>query len=269
MLQQERPCPIDVESPTLSDCGGIGVRGTNTLTMLFREDCVLEEALQQLYKSNPESSPLSVVSAGCSVGAEADSLIALHSQSGFGGRLAVTGFDISPVAVKAANTGRYFLPASVAQDEDVFAKTRSTLTDYGFTPDFHNIHRSPDLYRGTRSSRGYYQIGATSLRAGHEVVFTEHDLAEEAPLKGTAHLVVANNVLYHLSPERATRALQNIATILTQNGVLNLGDITLSERTSPWVERNVELLEEEFNLKPIVFGPIDQPVMFARDQLHA
>ena len=228
-----------------------------TYTRLFRRGSCLEEALEQLYIRNVAAAELTVVSAGCSIGAEPDSLLALHNKSTFGGRLALLGVDINESALEAARQGSYTIPHALYNEERL-QEAVETLTTYGFTVE------AASTALGAAGEKVAYVVNSSGVRAGNRVNFTEHDLAGEAPLDVAAGLVVANNVLYHLGPTRAKQAIRNLAGMLSENGVLSVGEDTLIEPIE-WTGDIAGILTSEFDLQPVVRGVVGQPIMFARE----
>lgn len=267
----ESPPALEVEVP--AGQGDIN-KMVPMQTHLFRTLCRLPEALLQTYERNPDAEEIAAISAGCSVGAEVDSLLALHSRSEFGGRLSVAGYDTNPKAIEAAIPGHYFLPRVPGYDAE-FSDGVKKLERYGFAVDTKVVTKAHGVNRGN----GYYQIDARPLRQGQTVTFTGADLSEETPKEKQADLILANNVLYHLQPETATNVIRNLATVLGERGVLSIGDrrpggIQFRQMGRPgaysqvrygqWISQITEQLEEDFDLKPIAFGGSELPTMFSR-----
>ncbi len=228
-------------------------------TNLFPAGSYLPEAfgLASEMSVNPEH--LRVIFAGCSDGAEIDSSLAIQQRIGYKGRLAVEGYDINHLAIKAAKTGRHTISRALANMD----QRQQELHELGFDTFYEMDDRSGrDIV-----PQCYLIADANRLRDGHQVKFTEHDLTEPLPFTGEADLVFANNLLFHFTPERAMAILVNLGQTMSKNGVLSLGInglIDISRR-----ERAKNLLLNTFDLKPVHFDYSNQAVMFSRSVLHA
>jgi hypothetical protein len=79
-------------------------------------------------------------------------------------------------------------------------------------------------------------------------------------------LVLANNILFHLGPNKATRFIHNAASMLKKNGVISLGRtgvgmINMGTFTEPselkyhtWIERVTPDLKNDLGLKRVEIG---------------
>jgi chemotaxis protein methyltransferase CheR len=253
MRQLHSPSPIEVEVPARH--GARDSSPVSLYTELFRDGSFLPEALHLASERTAELPGLSVISAACSIGAEADSLLALYDKEDYKGEVVLEGHDINPLALKAARRGLYTVLAGTSGMRDY---QEVILGRLGF-----DISYEPYGDSDTKD-KSLLKADAAPVRSGHSVEFTEHDLMEPLPAAGQADLVLANNLLYHLSPERATRVLENLCRALSDNGVLSLGALTMCEET-PWREATLRLLDQKFGLKPVFSAAGEEiPVMFGR-----
>src|SRR5665213_231146 len=234
-------------------------------TQLFR-GVELNRALEVTYDRNDPGQRLTVRSAGCSTGAEADSVMALHNSSGFGGQLEVVGYDIHPSAIRHAGRARHYIRSLVDPLQKTgFRDIESILTRYGFDVDFDVTLSLPAEFRQVSpESKGeaeakYCEIDSTAVRAPHIVSFEERDLGERPPPAGAAQLILVNNVLYHLHPDEATLIIRNLTVGLSDNGVISIGGLrneasrrmgtpnNYSETTyKSWLDDTVAQLKDEF-----------------------
>ncbi len=192
------------------------------------------------------------MSAACSLGAEADSLLALHGERGYPGRLAIRGYDINPYVIAAAQEGMHTLNGNSST-----RPPEQELHSLGFTIG----------YRETRRSfvpRYCLQANAASLREGHDLTFAEHDVSHDIPLDHPADLILANNLLYHLSAEKAARVLHNLAETLSEKGVLGVGAGTFASDSPLEDEKFTRMLDREWGLKPLYYHSDYAPVLFGR-----
>ncbi len=191
---------------------------------------------------------------------------------GLSGRLAVRGFDIDPIGIREARMGRYLVPRLLYYDVWL-ERVRDTLDEYGFTYDFETVlekHDAPDMSL-LYPAKGYYQVDASPIRAGNSAEFAICDLVRDKDIEGSADLIFANNVLYHLPPDRATAAVRKLASVLTDKGVFGLGKTTMSEPTE-WAQDTIALLKSEFDLYPIMIKQANEPfipTLFGRKQEYA
>lgn len=259
---------IDIKGIGIDQEVGEGLSGIATYTKLFRTENVLPHALTATYERAPIDQQLTIVSAACSVGAEADTIIATHNLNHLAvwrtGRLAMLGYDINPTALAKAEEGRYL--ASFGANSKRDTEQQRTLEKFGFETGL----RMP--------LRGHYSVSSEGVREGHDVVFEQHDMTTSAPIEGEADLVLANNVLYHLDPESAHRFIYNAAQMLREGGVLSVGDSWWAfdrymrssnplnhRRYKEWIHDAESILRGELGMKTIARGRHNLPNMFARD----
>lgn len=246
-----------------------------TETKLFRTECLLSECLEAVY-DRADGGELSAVSAGCSNGAEADSLLAVHDSSDYDGGLSVTGYDVNPLAIEKARAGQYFVLADYEKYR-LSEEAKLALTALGFDCDFDNTHTF-DAPVGTAD---FHKVESGSVREGHEVKFEVRDVSAGQPPATDVNLVLANNMLYHLEPEVATDVVNNLASLLSNNGVLSMGETPKSRylwtpmgrgrypgqkkmSLGDWLSETTANLEAEFGLQPIQYGRELKPTIFAK-----
>lgn len=241
-------------------------------TCLFR-GVGLDQALNYVYSRNEKGARLRVISAPCSTGAEVDSVAALHNQSGFGGQLEITGYDIHPSAISHARKGRYFIPV-VEEDPDSIHEVIDQLRLFGFASEgtgprpLPEEEFTPDITRYQDEEESCYMITSDPVREPHEVSFEERDLGEGSPPVCDVDLALANNFFYHLHPDEATLAAVHLAQTLGREGALSIGGLKSARfrkmgvpgnysevRYSSWLSHIVKLLGREFGLTPKT--PID------------
>lgn len=248
MTELLTPIPISVKAANIE----VSSQYCSTRTDLFRAGTYLPAGLRETYDRNPGKEVLRIRSVGCSIGAEADSITAIHNKLGHGETLDLLGLDINREAVAAAREGVYRAPV---YNEGHTRYIAEILEEYGFG---FNVDRSQkELWR-----RAYY-IDGNPVREGHSVQFAVHDITREPADSPPADLVLANNVLYHLGPVRSVRAVRNLASMLSPNGVLSIDYETMLEPIQ-WRGDITGVLAREFGMQPIKYSSAAQPVMFAR-----
>lgn len=249
------PAPVEVvipEAPTIDD------RRIPTLTHLFRNGSHLH-LVSRLTRERAGDEGFSFGSVGCSNGAEVDSMLALHDNGGHEGSLTAAGFDINPEAIKAARRGVYtmrrtfFAPFGYPPQE-------GTLMNMGFGVSY--THATFSLFVPTTGFR--VNIDAGPVREGHRVEFVEHDAAEPLPVAGPQDLMMANNILYHLRDAKAAQVVRNMASVLSDRGLLSFGGSTLAADSPLETERITGLLDEEFDMAPVYTDSNGTPVIFGR-----
>jgi hypothetical protein len=257
-------------------------RLTPMYTELFRKTAMLPDVMAVVYARNPEQGDITVVSAPCSTGAEADSLLSLHDRSGYPGHIAIRGMDNNPVALVQANSARHAIPVMMprntwALEEEDLRTMRQNLEEYGFDTDFDVLRADWDMFPGHKLC---YRAYSDRLRQGRDVTFQHHDLRTEPPIKGEADVVFANNLLYYFKVEEADITLANLVKMVKPDrGIISVGDVATSrtltdmrmgtERNNPnslpygeWLMEKVSDLRRDFGLEPVLTGLRGQPVAF-------
>jgi chemotaxis methyl-accepting protein methylase len=272
MIEVIAPSSIGVEIPTLTSRGELPIA---VYTQLFRADCDLPTALGEAYVRHLGASTLSIISAACSIGAEVDSILALHQAAGQNSSLTVNGFDINDEAIRVARSGQYLIPRLLQSDEGL-EDMRETLERYGFVTDFETIYHGGSLRNIMSGADGYHLADANRLRQEHNVTFEVRDLIEARTTGPKADLVLCNNLLYHLQPEPANAVLRNLAAMVKEEGVLSMKG-SKKERMmgvrrriggmtyGAWLEEAIDFMGNEFGIEPILESPEEVPMLFARN----
>lgn len=248
-------------------------RAVPMVTALFRTASRLPTALREVYARTQEGEQITVVSAGCSTGAELDSVMALHNASGRANQLVAVGLDVGHTAISAAQQAAHYVRSTVGM-ESVLRRRMRTLDEYGFV----QVGASQKAY-GRHSHGGYQQISSGQVRAGHNVAFEVDDLTVNKPrLQGGAHLVLAKNILYHLEPHEADSVATSLAEMVGERGVLSIDtpndwllqrDIGRHQQRSGlkygvWLTQTANRWAETYGLVPIQRDITGVPVAFAR-----
>lgn len=272
MKSIEIPFSLSVDVPSTNDGESVIADEVPMISALFRDRTHLGAALVETYGRNGGADRLLAISAGCSVGAEVDTELALHSKLGRGAELDITGLDFNPRALARAKLGRYYVPNWVALQRNFLDQVR-LLESYGFDVDLtteYPIGRILGIVK-------HFQVNSARVRAGHDVEFKQHDLRLPLPTP-PADLITANNLLFHFHPTVATEVVRNLADGLAENGVLSVGDsddysmgpdhmnpeLNGNHRFHPWLWQTAEMLEKDFGLGASRPGKWGQPTMFAR-----
>jgi hypothetical protein len=106
-------------------------------------------------------------------------------------------------------------------------------------------------------------VDGTPLREEAALDLVKHDVTRTLPESGGRHLVLANNLLYHLHPEEAMTAARNLASVLSDAGIISFGKdgIAYDQADSADV---AAMLAEEFQLEPVFEDANGNPTMFGR-----
>lgn len=282
--------PVEVEDPIYTDEKGNPhyLYSSPMYTALFRGALRLDEVLG-LTQFVIGSTNLRVLTAGCSIGAEADTLLAYQNASAGSGRIALKGIDINPVAVEHANRGEYLVPRTLIDGSDInggILDTSRVLNRLGFVCDAQNAEPSSRI-SGAQvvKADGYMRASSRAVRKPHTVEFEVADLAEPSTaLAGSSNdLVLANNVFYHMSPDNAHLGLRNLASTLTARGVFSFGDMLhyhFSERVmgsghpysekkyGDWLHEAADVLVRDFDFEPALYSEVEYndeiPIVFQR-----
>jgi chemotaxis methyl-accepting protein methylase len=241
---------IDVEYPEVSQ--RIGDRAPLTVTSLFRENMFLTELLDETQRVHRKAAQLSIVSGGCSVGAEADSLLSLQNLSDDTRSVTMRGVDFNPEAIKWANSGVHWLPLGIYGDKE-FDWAKSELQRMGFEVGSEPEYRLNEPW----GEQGYLSVDTGQVRGGHDVRFIEHDMRLGMPVEVRADLALLNNVLYHLSPDGATSVLRGTTETLRKRGILSIGGV--AHNTMPgsrveypaWLDRACRWLVTDLGLNKV------------------
>lgn len=249
MRELVAPEPINVTFPEPDAEGSTQIWSMQTA--LFRRNTYLSEALRMAYERSGQD--LSVVSAGCSIGAEADSILALHRAEGYEGELSIRGYDLNRLAIEMAKEGAYKVLA-MWQLSDL---TQEALQALGFATSYAGLE---DNAMGEPRHR--IDVDAAPLRAEYDVGFAEHDLTKRLPSEGV-DLVLANNVLHKIPIDSIRTVIRNLCGALTESGLLSVDTVSLNE-LDPRTQGAMEVLEEEFGMVPLMVSQ-SNPVILGRE----
>lgn len=221
------------------------------------------------YERKGDNPELRVVSAGCSTGTEIDSMLALIKRSGREERIVMKGWDINEYALLAARAGRHYVPLNVPGRPFEWEPDElgDTLREYGF-----EVSQS-----GQARRRPGYLADSAPVRQDHGVEFVQCDLSEGVPAGKPADLIMANNMLYHLTTKKAEDVIRHLAASLAEHGVLSIGDTeygyipmknghgsTFRITYGEWLLKTVDSLYRESGVEPIASGLKGLPTMFAK-----
>lgn len=256
---------IFVDGPRSTASGNPNMLAPTT-TALFRHDALLPVVLSKLYELNPLSS-FRFVSAGCSVGAEADSVLALHSLAMPDREVTLLGIDGNAAAIIAARRA-YHRVSKEDYPKHKMKRNEAKLAKLG-------IKRAlDDVSAEYRQLAQIETLTTREAREGHNVTFLNSNFVVH-DLEGVgADLVLANNVIYHSRPDLATAGIHNLAKALASGGILSLGRryrkrkgqrrMSMSPvRYDEWLERTISEAPK-IGLDYITEDPIREPDMFVK-----
>lgn len=227
-------------------------------TELFRPDTQLNDALELALPAVNPNEYFRVISAGCSFGPEIDSVLGTM-QYNTTQPTAVFGIAFNPLAVEAAQSGRYRMVASLATCHKRYHEAgfdfEQTMDTIGFRFQYDPAHP------------GRCILDTNELRSQHHVAVREHDLTERLPINQLAHVVLCNNVLFHFRPETAETIAHNLAEYVTPGGILSFGGKPARQRMEAntgmphgeWLHSMGKKLAEQ-GLEPALYS---QDVAFA------
>jgi chemotaxis methyl-accepting protein methylase len=195
----------------------------NYYTRFFRNLPQLE-VFRDLVLQRPEGKPLKVVSLGCSTGAELYSALWIVRTARPRQQVHALGIDLSERCIHRAAAGEYPL------DSKEVARVSEVTYEHLFTRD-----------RDTLRVQDWLREGV-AWRVGN---VCSPDLASEL---GSQDIVLANNFLFHMSPEQSTICLRNIARLTAHDGYLFI-----------WgVDRDVRMrVVRDLGLVPVVARLVD------------
>jgi len=167
----------------------------------------------------PDNS-LEVLSVGSSFGAEADSVLAHITEAAPNiGSISLTGVDINPAMVEAAQRGTY-LTTHEHRVRPAPGARREALDLQAYMPKF-------DV-RPNADDPTLHHIDTNPLRRQHEVTFWHGDLRDGMQVP-EADLILANNLLFHLTSTGAEKLVDSMADRLAPGGVMWFGWVTAME----------------------------------------
>ena len=180
--------------------------GCANYTRFFRNLPQLE-VLRGLARELPPESPLRIVVLGCSTGAELYSVLWMLRTMRPGQEIRAVGIDISASCIEAAAAGRYDLQAT-------------EVAGLSLTP-----------YEGLFSREGESLRIQDWLRKGIEWCVGDVCSTDLLTRFGLQDIVLANNFLFHMSPQRAEACLRNIGRLLAPNRFLFVSGADLDVRS--------------------------------------
>jgi chemotaxis methyl-accepting protein methylase len=214
-------------------------------TSLFRKGTYLPAVLDLAAARAEEPETLSVYSVGCSSGAEADSILALHDINNYPGKIALCGFDINPMALEYAERGFHAAELSAEQVDE--------LAGAGF--DIMEL----ELLGTELEYPTVHLVSSKKLRARHDIKFIEHDFRKPYKDKGKADLVLANNLLYHIRKKsHALRMVYNLCELLSDTGVISFGSTFFRgnkwrpKLSLEWTGEPLSLMANRFGLELLI-----------------
>jgi chemotaxis methyl-accepting protein methylase len=249
----------------------VTTRAVPLYTALFRQLSNLIPALKEAHSRHANDSELRVISAACSIGAEADTILSFHNKTGHEGYINIAGIDINRRAIEVARSARYISRVFFSDNEEMLSEPVTALTSGGF--DFSRE------YEGSRRENVRFKIDSAPVRKGHEVSFIEGDIVKD--VLPPADLVLANNIMYHFTPGTAAAAVDNLASMVAPNGLLSIGGVTPSGRMgsllnsngpqyNDWLYETGNRLASDHGFSPLPTEVADvplvtHPTIFARD----
>jgi chemotaxis methyl-accepting protein methylase len=226
-------------------------------TALFRAGVNLPEAFDAAADTLGTGDEFSFISAGCSIGAEADSVLAHYRAAGGKGAVRARGYDVSERAVEAARGAAHVASRQrYKRPEPVVA----ALEPLGF-----EIEICDEAVRDDPNQKLYAIIKTGALREGHDVHFQRQNLWEPMDDSGKAHLILANHLLYHLEAAQAVQVVRNLSTALRHGGILSFDAYTAFVDTRR-AQSFTEVLAGELAMEPVYYGNRGMPTMFRRQE---
>jgi chemotaxis methyl-accepting protein methylase len=237
---------------------------TATNTGLFRQNIDLPGALNDVINRYEGSRELRIISAACSLGAEAMSAVALLNHLGFAGRLALQGVDSNPHVVDAAQKGSYVASFFSGSDHLETAKQQLIGLDFTVAEEYESEHRTT------------VSIGTEKVRKGNAIDFRVADLTRPSGLIDQVDLIMFNNAAFHLSSRRARRVADYLGSRLAPSGVLSIAGNGGPDQPmrgpfpsyepyySDWIQDTTQLLAENHGLQPIAHDEDGLAIRFAR-----
>lgn len=225
-------------------------------TYLFRRDAQLSETMYLTLQRIDDPTSLNFASFGCSDGSEIDSWLAHLNQACDNRGTTATGYDNNNEVLQRARQGKHVLATPWRTDSDWplrFNEEVGLLSKWGF-----NVSKpsNGEAAYGT-------EVDAGPVRDGHTVSFQEQDITK--PISGEpVDVAIVNNVLPHLDYQEVTQIIQNVASVLKENGILNLGLGGFANMSAPEIQSVERLLRKNFNLKPLLTTYGGDPVIFGR-----
>lgn len=230
-----------------------------TYTTLFRKTAKLPRVAKLLMELTPPETTPTIVSAACSVGAEVYGLLALLNVMQGNRPVSITGLDINDEALAEAQTGQLKILPDIYLFQS--SQLRRVARRFGF-----------DLQQ-SETSPTQKQFDTTAVTKAHTVRFVNADIREGLDGVSGAHLVMANNILYHLyrsGAGEAEIAARNLAAAVGETGILSMSQ-GFGSRAHPqtlfgqWRLELDQMLQADYDLVPIVNDQSRLPITWARE----
>jgi chemotaxis methyl-accepting protein methylase len=250
-----RPEAVEVEVPPLARVPG-QLRVAPMRTALFRAGVNLPEAFDAAADGLETGDEFSFISAGCSMGAEVDSVLAHYRGAGGEGAVRARGYDVSERAIETAREGRHVASRQRYKNPRPVV---AALEPLGFETEICEPIRDDPI------QRPYAVIKSGTLREGHDVRFQRQNLWEPMDDSGKAHLILANHLLYHLEAAQAVQVIRNLSTALRHGGILSFDAYTAFVDTQR-AQSFTAVLAGELAMEPVYYGNRGMPTMFRQQE---
>jgi 2-polyprenyl-3-methyl-5-hydroxy-6-metoxy-1,4-benzoquinol methylase len=191
----------------------IQARGGACYTRFFRNLPQLESIRDLVLEILP-GQPVKILSIGCSTGAELYSLVWLIRTARPNRDAEALGVDISEECVQAASRGVY--PLRV--------------------PEIALAGMSETSHERFLTKKGKTLVVQDWVKEGVTWAVADACSPELAARFGSHDVVLANNFLFHLSPQRSEACLRNVARLVAPNGYLVVSGVDLDLRARTLAE---------------------------------
>lgn len=210
----------------------------STVTALYRFEnyipLVTDAALDAYSQRDEAARPFTVLSVGCSIGAEVDTVLSHVTQTAPGvGSIMIRGYDVNNEALAHARRGLY---------EIEYRGDLSLLDQFDISPREGNAAHA-------------FMADSTGLRRKHDVAFDNIDLSKtEIPnTVPEADLILCNRVLGHMNFRRSEPLIRGMHHCLRASGILSIGGMPIPVHND--MAKNVlELIQSELGLRPILWS---------------
>lgn len=245
-------------------------------TLLFRQGVNIPEVLSLSAERHADRPVVRFLSAACSVGAETDTVLAVHNTRiaalAREQRVLATGLDTNQNALDMAAAAHHRVPAYFDEDARVDL-VRTVLEQFGFN---YYITRLTGANFQHNEAGLQFDIDSTSVRQPHEATFRLGSLVTDN-LGCKQDVIMANNIMYHLPSSAATAGAANLASQLAEGGIFSIGGVGKhmfcgreSHKYADWLEQTGQMLQNRHGLTPIEpdrlgVPLIDVPTIFVRD----
>lgn len=195
------------------------------------------------YRQRGADEPFTVLSVGCSIGAEVDTVLSHVTKVAPDiGSVVIRGYDISNDALKWARGGQYQIICWPGEDISVLDLFDLTLLPKRPPPELKGEKSTDDCTR--------YLADSNRLRAPHDVAFENRNL-EEAQEPGTvpmADLLLCNRVLEHLRFVQIAPLVMGMTPQVRPGGFLSIGAIP-----HQWEQDRIAKRIQESGFEPILW----------------